>query len=211
MAYAHQLLGGDEMQSRPPDKGCIRTAIVECLWSNPGLPPSRVRTHLRLAWGQLSHHLHVLEREGAITITKVGRRKLLFLRGSSMDPALAGALAAIQGEHSFLVAREVVRDGAATIGTIARATGTRTEAVAYHCRRLLRLGLIERLSPSPSSLQFRPTSVLREACEAVMRQRRAARENQLMGRAQPMPCTPPAAPQAVPSRTQRPLAHPSNS
>ncbi len=118
-----------------------RELLLHIIQNKPGITKSRLQQEASLAWGTISYHVRILQRDGRIDAFRLGRTLRLAPRRFSKELEQEAALMAP-------LARDIIQaiSTAGTRGTadLARATGQSARRVDNQLGYLMDAGLIDR-------------------------------------------------------------------
>lgn len=136
----------DELLMHP-----LRATIYDVVRDAPGLGFLQMRRRLaqradvesKLGFGNLQHHLYVLERNRFIVTRKLGRARRYYPNGGSWGPHVS-QVCLLQNETTRRVALAVLNDPGATQRVIRQSLAAEVsrQAVGYHVARLERHELL---------------------------------------------------------------------
>ncbi|MDG6924215.1 MAG: helix-turn-helix domain-containing protein [Nitrososphaerota archaeon] len=121
-----------------------RAVIYEYIVDHPGTHVRELVRQLEIGMGDLQYNLDVLEKRGMITARRRGLRKFIFPSGvfGEKQRALLSALST-ETERQILIF--LAGNPNLTCNQIASLTNLTCATVSWHMKRLLELGLIDRV------------------------------------------------------------------
>jgi len=123
-----------------------RERILATIQAAPGIHTGELTRATSVSWGNLAHHLRVLEGEGLVLRKRFGSRTCYFL------PAVPEADRALQvarrQEVTSLILDALGSRPGAMVGDLASATGARPSAVSRHLHHLIEEGLVRSVDPA---------------------------------------------------------------
>lgn len=130
---------GVECVLTPPGNGeSVRERIREVVEAEPGIHKSSLQRDLGIGWGNLTHHIQILEQQGHLTTLQKGRRVHLFGREVAEDAR--DLLASLRG-GAMAVAELLSSRDAADVDELAAELGIGRKAVRRHLTGLRDQGL----------------------------------------------------------------------
>ncbi len=99
---------------------------------------------LGIGMGDLQYNLYVLKKQGVITTEKKGLRKFIFPSGVFGEKQSA-LLSALSTETQRQILVFLAGDANRTCNQIASLTGLTSATISWHMKRLLELGLVNRV------------------------------------------------------------------
>jgi DNA-binding transcriptional ArsR family regulator len=142
MMRTDEVLGSQRIQ-RKLLEAPIRARIYERVVRVPGIHLRRLVRDLELAMGTVEHHLHLLERHALIFHYKGARRKTYYAR-ENVDPGDVPYLHALRNRIWRKVLLDVLNEPDIGFGDLAARMHCSASTSAYHLRRLLSMGLLQR-------------------------------------------------------------------
>ncbi|MCL5069044.1 MAG: helix-turn-helix domain-containing protein [Thaumarchaeota archaeon] len=121
-----------------------RAEIYQYIVGHPGTHMREIARELEIGMGDLQYNLYVLGKHGMITAEKRGLRKFIFPSGvfGEKQSALLSALST-ETERQILVF--LAGNSNRTCNQIASLTNLTAATISWHMKRLLELGLVERV------------------------------------------------------------------
>ncbi len=121
----------------------IRASIFEAIRDDPGLCASEVSERVDAAWGTTVYHLQVLEDHHLITSMKHGRHRRFFENGGT-HTGRKDLLATLQNDTTSRVLDTVLEEPGLAQKEIAERVDLTPQALAWHMKRLLNVGMVEK-------------------------------------------------------------------
>lgn len=142
---AGQGLVASPSPRRRYDGEASRDLILAAVREAPGIHASDLARVTKLSWGNLTHHLRILEEERLLAKCTQGARACYFdSHISSMDwPRLIARRDAINA----IILDALAGNPTMALGDLARLTGTPPRAIGRHMRRLVEQGLVQTSDP----------------------------------------------------------------
>ena len=134
------MLGGN---GRPDIQG-TRDLIFEYVETHPGTHLREIGRALGLGMGDLQYNLYILEKQGKVSTARRGLYKFVFPSGvfGEKQSAILSALA-IESQREILI--HLIKNPALSQNQIARLIGLTPATISWHMKRLLELGIVERV------------------------------------------------------------------
>lgn len=117
-----------------------RERLYECVRSTPGIHLSALSESADLPLSTARYHLRVLEHEGLVRSGKLRGKRRYF----PLDVEAEALAAALTDEAPANVLRSLVREGPASVTSLAERLGRDPSTVSHHLDRLEADGLVER-------------------------------------------------------------------
>jgi len=121
----------------------IRRRIYEVVCESPGIYCYRIASELATSHGTLDWHLRKLEKEGLISSTKFGGKRIYYPRKLSSAES-AKAFAALRSKTAQEIFRMVINSPGMNQQEIADVVEVHHDTVRYHLSRFESVGLVER-------------------------------------------------------------------
>lgn len=119
----------------------LRAEILATVAATPGITFSKLRERVPAGWGTLYHHVWKLTNAGELETRVIGRRRLLYLRGTAQAAEVA-ALGLVRGKTARLVAATIAANPHLSFKDLVERTGESERVVYYHLKRLIGAGLV---------------------------------------------------------------------
>jgi DNA-binding transcriptional ArsR family regulator len=126
-----------------------RAAILAALSERRGLHKSELRRLVGIGWGNLGHHLRVLEDEGLVQLE--GRGRLTWVFAATVPRAERDLLVATRPSAARRLLEAIgVRDRV-TVGSLSQELDLSKKVIRRHLGALARAGAVERSAGHPPS------------------------------------------------------------
>lgn len=119
-----------------------REALLEALRAHPGTAISDLSRTTEIPRNTVTHHLHMLEKQGIVTSVKKGRLRLYFPAGSAMEKRKADALAALRHETTTALARHIGGTPGVDQAGLCRSLGLKPSLAHWHMGRLVEHSIV---------------------------------------------------------------------
>ncbi|MDG6906326.1 MAG: winged helix-turn-helix transcriptional regulator [Nitrososphaerota archaeon] len=127
-----------------PDIQGTRDLIFEYVKAHPGTHLRRIGRELGLGNGDLQYNLYILEKQGKVSATKRGLYKFVFPSGIFGEKETA-ILSALSTESQREILIHLMKNPALSQSQIAHLVGLTPATISWHMKRLVDLGLVERV------------------------------------------------------------------
>jgi DNA-binding transcriptional ArsR family regulator len=139
----------------------LRSQIFQVIQSNPGIHASGLARQVGAGWGTITHHLEKLEKGHLVATRKVNNQKCFFENGgtvSRQDMAIAGA---VKGDTAGTIASYVMGHPMTSQKLMAESLGISPALVSFHVKKLMNLGVLEKVRHGKETLLTTTESVRR--------------------------------------------------
>lgn len=130
----------------------MRAQIFQVIQSNPGIHASGLARQVGVGWGTITHHLEKLEKGSLVATRKVNNQKCFFENGgkvSRQDMAIAGA---VKGDTAGDIAGFVTAHPMTSQKQMAEALGLSPALVSFHVKKLVNLGVLDKVRHGKETL-----------------------------------------------------------
>lgn len=136
------------------DGPATRDAILDAVRARGGLHKSELRRIVGIGWGNLGHHLQVLERQGLVQLE--GRGRLVWVFDAAVPHGERDRLVATRpGVAQRLLAALGMRDRV-TVGSLSQELDLSKKVIRRHLGELERAGVVQRRKGHPPSFAPKP-------------------------------------------------------
>lgn len=132
----------DPHAARRRDGEATRGQIVRVVTEDPGIHKSELCRTLRLAWGTISHHLHVLEKKGLVQSVTSGRNVHVF--PPDVPSQHLPWLAMVRDDAGALIVEALAERPEAQVTDLTGRLGLSRKVVRRHLLALDEAGLVVR-------------------------------------------------------------------
>lgn len=131
-------------EDRRPNIQSTRDLVLEYVRAHPGSHLREIGRALDLGMGDLQYNLYILEKQGVVNSVRRGLYKFVFPTGMFGEKQ-SDILAALSIETQREILVHLVNNPALSQNQIARLTGLTAATISWHMKRLVKLGIIERV------------------------------------------------------------------
>lgn len=132
-----------------------RTALLDAIRSRGGIHKSELARSVGIGWGNVGHHLRVLEEAGLVELE--GRGKFLWVFDASLSREARDLLVATRPSTARRLLEFIGMSERATVGTLSHELALSKKVIRHHLGVLTKAGALERRPSHPPA--FAPVKV----------------------------------------------------
>lgn len=139
----------------------VRANIMTTIQAHPGIHASQLARDVGVGWGTVSHHLDKLDRANLVTTRKVNNQKCFFEQGGAVSRQDMEAASAVKGDTAGKVAGFVHAHPMTSQKDLAESLGISAALTSFHVKKLVNLGVLDRLRHGKETLLTTSSSMRR--------------------------------------------------
>lgn len=138
---------GEEILNHP-----VRGQLFQVVRENPGIHASALARRMGVGWGTITHHLDKLEKAQLLATRKVNNQKCFFENGGRVSRHDMQVASAVRGETAGEIAAYVTIHPMTSQKSMAAALGVSPALASFHVKKLVNLGVLEKMRSGKETL-----------------------------------------------------------